>query len=265
MRSLFANTELPVKIWEKGNLEKWKFAFNPFKSQGFVVAFLLFLLVVFGTGQKVFFKLMLYPMKPYVFMINQVQALSFIPLFFCAAQFNKKVVYHGQWPSGMTTHSKKMFAVIGVMELCNMLLQLLAGAALPGSTQVLLSQVRIPVTMIVSHIFLKTQYVCRQYVGVAITFIGIVIAVAPWNAPESSDSGGGSTLMWSFILMSAAIPSCLANVLREVTLHDQSVTMDPFYLALWIAIFQFVIGIPLFFCVQSLKRCSRVRDTAELP
>eukprot|EP00457_Paulinella_chromatophora_P005968 gb/GEZN01005986.1/.p1 GENE.gb/GEZN01005986.1/~~gb/GEZN01005986.1/.p1 ORF type:complete len:542 (+),score=41.41 gb/GEZN01005986.1/:60-1685(+) len=230
------------------HLQEWRIAFNPFLSDTWVVTLLLALLIVFGTGQKVFFKLMLFPMEEYVFLINQVQVLFFIPLFYIASWIH----HRGGKTDHVVDEAKKSWRpineilLVGMLEFANMLLQLMAGSHLPGALQVLLAQVRIPVTMIMSYILLGTKYVSRQYFGVLLTFVGILTAILPsvdTKAVKRDDSAFGA-VTWSLVLMFAAVPSCLANVTRESVLHGSApIAKDPFRLGLWISVCQFLFGV----------------------
>eukprot|EP00808_Paulinella_micropora_P004386 g47145.t1 len=247
----------------------WQLALNPLKNEAWRVSALLALLILFGTGQKVFFKLMLFPMKDYVFLINQVQVLFFIPLFFLFSWMHRsgRNVEESEPPTATSPGedaptaadiaaadhlASRQIILIAALEFCNMFLQLLAGSYLPGAVQVLLAQVRIPVTMAMSAFLLHTKYTARQYFGVALTFSGIVTAVLPalfettdLNENEPADESVGP-VVWSLVLMAAAVPSCLANVTRERILKGVSTLgKDPYWLALRISVFQFVLGLPL--------------------
>eukprot|EP00808_Paulinella_micropora_P001336 g11707.t1 len=236
-------------------------------------------------ARRFFFKLMLFPMKDYVFLINQLQVLFFIPLFYLFSWMHRsgKDGEESEPPTAATpSHGEdsaadiasadhtasRQIIFVAVLEFCNMFLQLLSGSHLPGAVQVLLAQVRIPVTMALSAALLHTKYVARQYFGVALTFAGIVIAVLP-SLFETTDLNenepAGETVrpvLWSLVLMVAAIPSCLANVTRERILKGVSpIGKDPYALALRISVCQFVLGLPLLVVLAPLNGLS----LSELP
>jgi drug/metabolite transporter (DMT)-like permease len=112
----------------------------------------------------------------------------------------------------------------------------------------IIGQIRIPVTMLFSHSFLNTKYISQQFVGVLVIVVGVIVSALP-----STDSVGVSgplsshQLSWTLLFILAAFPSCLANVFREKILTDSEFSPDPFRLALWISVCQFLLGFPLLF------------------
>jgi hypothetical protein len=91
-----------------------------------------FYMLFLGTAQKIFFKLMLLSMSKYIFLINQVQVLFFIPLFFlCSSWYQRLNGAAAQMNRNDKTISKRirlLIIFIGVLEIMNMLLQLISGA-----------------------------------------------------------------------------------------------------------------------------------------
>eukprot|EP00599_Poterioochromonas_sp_BG-1_P002851 CAMPEP_0173142518 /NCGR_PEP_ID=MMETSP1105-20130129/6133_1 /TAXON_ID=2985 /ORGANISM="Ochromonas sp., Strain BG-1" /LENGTH=448 /DNA_ID=CAMNT_0014055919 /DNA_START=235 /DNA_END=1581 /DNA_ORIENTATION=- len=119
-----------------------------------------------------------------------------------------------------------------------------------ASLIVLVQQSAIPISMLISKYALNSTYSKMQYVGSSIVLFGIIVVLVP-NFLGSDSSNVASTsgpdplvqLIWLSVLVISCVPMCLSSVYKEKALGE--VDIDIIYLNGWVAIFQFLIAIPL--------------------
>jgi hypothetical protein len=138
---------------------------------------------------------------------------------------------------------KRKFAVMGALDSVAGILQVFAATYLGGSLLILLGQAAIPVSMVISKLLLNTKYSIYQYIGAVTVTVGLVIVLGPGVGSASGDSH--ATALWSMIMIFSCVPMCLSSVYKEKALGEAE--LDPVFLNGWIAIFQFLIAIPLAF------------------
>ena len=94
-----------------------------------------------------------------------------------------------------------------VNDLLGLVHQVFAATYLPGSLIVLLLQSAIPVSMVLSALFLKQSYHGTQYVAAVIVCGGIFLVLGP---SLSGDGGGDGTVLWGLVLIASCVPMCLS-------------------------------------------------------
>jgi hypothetical protein len=137
---------------------------------------------------------------------------------------------------------KKKFAIMGALDSVAGILQIFAATYLGGSLLILLSQAAIPVSMAISKFLLKTKYSRLQYFGAIVVTIGLLIVLGP-SLNHSVGGGGHETVLWSTVMILSCVPMCLSSVYKEIALGEAE--LDVVYLNGWIAVFQFMLSIPL--------------------
>lgn len=146
--------------------------------QRLIVSFLL--MIVFGSGNKVFMKLQTIPMANYPLFLNLLTTFMFIPLSFA---YIIPVAKFGLFNNAITPEQlsmpKKPFAVMGALDCLAGIMQTFASVYLPGSLLILLPQAAIPISMVLSRRILHERYRCLQYVGAAVVMAGILVVLEP--------------------------------------------------------------------------------------
>ena len=111
---------------------------------------------------------------------------------------------------------------------------------LPGALLVLLLQSAIPVSMVLSALFLNERYHVTQYAAAVVVCGGILFILAPSLFGTSDDDDAGSNVpLWGAVLIASCVPMCLSSIYKEKSLGDTD--LDPVYLNAWIAVFQVVV------------------------
>ena len=121
------------------------------------------------------------------------------------------------------------------------MLQVFSATYLGGSLLILLGQAAIPVSMVISSALLSARYSVYQYVGAATVTVGLIVVLGPELGSSTGDSHG--TALWSIVMILSCIPMCLSSVYKEKALGETE--LDAMYLNGWIAVFQFLIALPL--------------------
>jgi len=83
---------------------------------------------------------------------------------------------------------KKTFAVMGFLDCLAGIMQIFAATYLPGPLLILISQMAIPISMVLSKTMLGAKYKPYQYVGAIIVFFGIVTVLAPQFNGSSTET-----------------------------------------------------------------------------
>ncbi|KAL0583472.1 hypothetical protein ABG067_006590 [Albugo candida] len=146
---------------------------------------------------------------------------------------------------------KKTFAVMGALDGFSGILQVFAATYLGGSILILLGQAAIPISMVISSIWLHTQYTNSQYFGAGIVTFGLIIVLGPnlslaasnLQAFDFLDLETSNSFAWALVMILSCIPMCLSSVYKEKHLGEAE--MDAIYLNGWVAIYQFIICLPL--------------------
>ncbi|CAN0464363.1 unnamed protein product, partial [Discosporangium mesarthrocarpum] len=111
--------------------------------------------------------------------------------------------------------------------------------------------------MVISRHLLGASYSVTQYSGAAVVAVGIIVVLGPSlssPSPWGGDAGGGGQeeLLWSVVMVLSCVPMALSSVYKEIALGESE--LDPIYLngrvrrkVSWIAVFQFLLAIPLAF------------------
>ena len=145
---------------------------------------------------------------------------------------------------------QKVWAVMGLLDSIAGVMQALALDKLTnGGLITLLLQSAIPLSMLITWIFLRTKYSRSQFVGAFIVILGLVAALIPTftgsdSSSDANSSGNPSaafTLAWSAVLVASCIPMCLSSVYKEKALGDTEI--DAIYLNYWfVCLFCFLIS-----------------------
>ncbi|CBJ27236.1 conserved unknown protein [Ectocarpus siliculosus] len=208
------------------------------RQRGLLLSFTAMVFV--SLANKVFQKLETIPMYNYPNFLNLFTTFVYIPFSF--AYIIPMMRYGDTITPEQTSVPKRVFAVMGALDGVSGIMQIFASTYLGGSLIILLTQAAIPISMVTSKRLTGARYSVSQYTGATVVAAGIVIAIGPSLAVGSS-SGGGQELVWSMVLVASCLPMALSSVYKEMALGESE--LDPIYLNGWVAVFQFLVCIPL--------------------
>ena len=130
---------------------------------------------------------------------------------------------------------KKKLGLIGLLDCLSSQLSSFATPYLSIIVITILDKLSLPLLLLFSFIFLKTQYFKNHYLGVFLTLYAISISFLP------KFSDGSDNQWWAVILFSISIlPSVISFILKENYLNNQ---INIWWMNLYISIFQFLFGI----------------------
>eukprot|EP00761_Pharyngomonas_kirbyi_P003391 gb/GECH01003395.1/.p1 GENE.gb/GECH01003395.1/~~gb/GECH01003395.1/.p1 ORF type:complete len:454 (+),score=87.03 gb/GECH01003395.1/:1-1362(+) len=229
--------------------EKVKKTVKKLKIDNPVLVVYLVLLIIVGTGNKIMLKIQTVPLTNYPYYLSQLTTVIYLPIFFGIVL--TKLLFTDHIPNQIRNFPKYKFLLMGTFDAVAGVLLLFGTTHISGPLSVLLAQGVIPVTMVMSKLFIRgTKYKLFEYIGAAIIFIGIFVTLAPlfFGGSKGGGSDGGTEsgvmgLVWAIVFFSANIPTAGSSVYKEIAF--KGVSMDVFYLASWVAFFQFLVGIPL--------------------
>ncbi|RHZ13419.1 hypothetical protein DYB26_007602, partial [Aphanomyces astaci] len=189
----------------------------------------------------VFQKLQTIPMHNYPNFINLLSTFVYVSRTSRFAYILPMIKYGNAITVDQRRIPKRKFAVMGALDSVAGILQVFAATYLGGSLLILLGQAAIPVSMVISKVLLKTSYSWFQYVGALVVAVGILVVLGP--SMRSVDGGDHNTAVWAAVMIASCVPMCLSSVYKEIALGQAE--LDAVYLNGWIAVFQFMLSIPL--------------------
>eukprot|EP01040_Poterioochromonas_malhamensis_P001440 gene1440-1528_t len=212
-----------------------------------MIAFVLML--VFSLANRVFGRLQTYPMHNYPLFLNFLSVWVYIPI--CYMYIFPVMLFGTSITKEQREIPKYKFAIMGGYDSLAGIMQTFAVNYISNASLiVLVQQSAIPISMLISKYALNSTYSKMQYVGSSIVLFGIIVVLVP-NFLGSDSSNVASTsgpdplvqLIWLSVLVISCVPMCLSSVYKEKALGE--VDIDIIYLNGWVAIFQFLIAIPL--------------------
>lgn len=220
-------------------------------EKALIIAFLLML--VFQLGNRIFGRLQTYPMHNYPLFLNLLLIVVYIPICFVYV-----IPMIAMGSSAITKEQmeipKYKFAIMGAYDSLAGIMQTFAINYITNSAMiVLVQQSAIPISMVISRYALQAQYSTTQYAGAAVVLFGIVVVLIPnfFSDPSVDPSAvvadPTTQLIWLLVLVVSCVPMCLSSVYKEKALGEMEI--DIMYLNGWVAVFQFIIAIPL--CLPS--------------
>mmetsp|Transcript_58 Transcript_58/g.161 ORF Transcript_58/g.161 Transcript_58/m.161 type:complete len:508 (+) Transcript_58:78-1601(+) len=188
-------------------------------------AFYTVLLVVTSVGNTVCFKQMTTAMPNYGWYLTQLSSVVYVPIFgFLAKQ------------KGALLTDRPMlqrFAVMGVFDGLSGILTVLGGIHTSGTLQVVIGQLVIPSTLILSICFLGKRFHLLQYTGATSIVIGIVLATV-----YSASGGGDNEAIFVMFFAMAVLPAAMSSIFKEVAFKGFDGDLDINVIQFWVAVFQ---------------------------
>jgi hypothetical protein len=203
---------------------------------------------VAGLANKIFIKLATFPLYNYPLFINLLSSFIYIPTSFA---YIIPMAMAGRFSEQERAIPQLVFITMGALDALAGIMQLFATTFIKsGSLLILLQQASIPITMAMSRLTLSAQYTRAQYAGAAVVIVGIGVILLPSFAPgmggdDDCGSAQCSPILWSGVLVVSCVPMCMSTVYKERALAK--IDCDPVYLNGWVALWQFLILLPISF------------------
>jgi len=208
-------------------------------SRALLISFLLMVLI--GLGNKIFQVLQFIPMFNYPLFNNLLTSFIYLPTSFAY------IIPMMKWGKAITPEQRaisqwKFFVMGGLDAIAGIMQSLGVNFLQNGSLVILLFQAAIPISMVISRVLLQEKYKHSQFVGAFIVAAGLVTVLLPKFVGDSS-STGSNPVLWAGLLIFSCVPMCLSSVYKQKALGE--VDVDPIYLNGWIAVWQFLLSLPL--------------------
>jgi len=150
----------------------------PSQEMKLLLTFLL--MVVVGTGMKIFQKLQAIPMYNYPSSLNLIQNFIYVPLcFMYIIPVSRLGLFNNSIPNEVTMMSKRPFVIMGLLDCITCMLLTFSAVYLPGSLLILLPQAAIPISMFFSNRIKGDTYARYQYFGALVVIMGILVVLEP--------------------------------------------------------------------------------------
>eukprot|EP00123_Amoebidium_parasiticum_P008162 comp18615_c0_seq1/m.20194 comp18615_c0_seq1/g.20194 ORF comp18615_c0_seq1/g.20194 comp18615_c0_seq1/m.20194 type:complete len:563 (-) comp18615_c0_seq1:175-1863(-) len=204
------------------------------KKDGKMLAISFVAMVIIGLGNKVFNKLQTVPMHNYPFFLSIYSTFIYIPISF---MYIFPMIKFGTLISKEEREIPQMkFFVMGMLDSICGLMQTFATNYLDGALVIMLTQVAIPISMVLSYFLMNARYNVCHILGANVVLAGLVVVLIP----QFTDAKGLQPMdvIWIITLTLSCVPMTLSSIYKEKALGDQEI--DPIYLNGWIAVWQFV-------------------------
>jgi len=232
------NSDAPTPVAETKDEDK-----KAGRSTALLISFLL--MVVIGLGNKIFQKLQTIPMYNYAYFLSIYVTFIYIPLSF--AYIWPMIIWGKQISKEQRAIPLYKFFVMGLLDGIAGVMQSFSVNYIPnGALIILLTQSAIPISMLISRVLLKAKYEKFHYIGALTVIAGLIVVLVPVFMSKDQNSNGESTVkiaIWCIVLILSCIPMTLSSVYKEKALGEQDI--DVVYLNGWVAVFQFLVSIPL--------------------
>ncbi|KAF6001456.1 Cg10p [Cyanidiococcus yangmingshanensis] len=193
----------------------------------------------------VFFKRMTNAMPNYPYFLSQVTTWIYLPVLGIVLVFMRVFEQPGRTAGAPLPQFK--LALVGLLEAFAGICTVLGGVYTRGTTQMILVQASIPMTMLWSGLILGARYVAHQFFAAGIIILGALVVLAPrilGVTPAAEENAGTIDLLFfNLVFLTAQVPQSLAHVYKEYALrrHELNVFVTMFYIA-W---YQSLIGMCL--------------------
>lgn len=231
-------------------------------SSTLIIAFIAML--VFQLGNRIFGRLMTYPMHNYPSFVNLLSVGMYVPM--CFIYILPMMRYGAAITKDQLDIPKIKFAIMGGYDSMAGIMQTFAVNYISNAgTIVLVQQSAIPISMAISVYTLGAAYTKSQYLGATVVMVGIIVVLIPQLAPAavvhtelnshathpevapsvpvSMNTSSTPELVWILIMVVSCVPMVLSSVYKEKALGEMEI--DVVFLNGWVAVFQFLFSLPL--------------------
>eukprot|EP00403_Amphidinium_massartii_P024349 CAMPEP_0178393422 /NCGR_PEP_ID=MMETSP0689_2-20121128/12177_1 /TAXON_ID=160604 /ORGANISM="Amphidinium massartii, Strain CS-259" /LENGTH=366 /DNA_ID=CAMNT_0020014009 /DNA_START=63 /DNA_END=1159 /DNA_ORIENTATION=+ len=173
------------------------------------------------------------------FFVNQ--AINLLYIGYGGIALYPRMMFTKQITPEMYAFPKRHFVVMGALDGLATLFQCLGTAYTPGSLTLLLNQLLIPTTMMVSRLYLHERYGCQETSGAALIVLGACLSIISPLLQEGM-SNSGSEARWYAVCLYALsnAPMAMSAVYKEATFDDEQ--LDVWYVTQWVSIVQFFVS-----------------------
>ena len=209
------------------------------ERKGRALLFLFIGMILIGSLNRIYSKLQTIPLQNYPLTINFYCCVVYLVFYFAY------ILPTIRWGTAISRAERavswKVFAVMGGLDAIASIMQTFAfNYIASGALLILLMQSAIPVSMVVSKVWLKTQYKVFHYLGALVVIGGLVVVLLPKLLHPAA---GSNELVWCGVLVGSCIPMALNAVYKEKALGRHN--MNGMYLNGWVAFYQFWFSIVL--------------------
>lgn len=208
------------------------------KSQSVVLVYSAVLLVT-AVANSIFFKKMTDAMPNYPYFLGQFTTLVYVPVFFGLVFWQLR--FTNLITPEMTEFPKSRFCWMGVFDSISGLLVMFGAVHTSGSTQALLANAVIPITMVLAYFMIGTQFRLKQYMGAGTILMGVAVVLIPTFLDPDGQQNAGDLPLFNMLFLLGVVPGAFSSIYKEMAFGE--VDIDVNYLQAWVALFQCFVGI----------------------
>ncbi|GMH87395.1 hypothetical protein TrST_g11883 [Triparma strigata] len=143
--------------------------------------------------------------------------------------------------------TQNIYWKMGLLDAASSTLGAIGGALTPGQLQTLLGQTIIPITILLSIVYIKEKFKTNQIVGAVLILLGSILASVPFLLGGSDDDEGSTSSASSsadmasiLIFASSIVPAAMSNVYKEANMKEKD--LEVYTTTTFISIWQELLG-----------------------
>ena len=145
----------------------------------------------------------------------------------------------------------RQYTMMGFLDSFAGFLSCVGGAFVAGAVQSLINQTTIPMTLILSKLFLGATYSRKQNLGAIVIVVGAIFSVMPSMIKKGGSHRSATTMTGVVVFILSVVPGAFSNVYKEYAFKTSENSVDIYYMTVWVTLFQVLTGL-LFMPAQSI-------------
>ena len=167
---------------------------------------------------QLYFKKITSVMPNYSLFLNLLTSSVYVPFFGLIVAYN-----WGGYPAALRRFPQRKFVVMALIDALSSALMLIGGTYTPGSTQVILGQTSVPISMLLTFICLRVRYSSNQIAGAVIVLLGVSISKISLQPSETSGH-----VIFIVVFLLSVVPATFSNLYKVCIITSHFIIMVSF-------------------------------------
>ncbi|KAH0475112.1 MAG: hypothetical protein KVP17_000675 [Porospora cf. gigantea B] len=201
------------------------------RSESVLVSGSAVALLAASVLNQLYFKKITSVMPNYSLFLNLLTSSVYVPFFGLIVAYN-----WAGYPAALRRFPQRKFVVMALIDALSSALMLIGGTYTPGSTQVILGQTSVPISMLLTFICLRVRYSFNQIAGAVIVLLGVSISKISLQHSETS-----GRLVFIVVFLLSVVPATFSNLYKEIAFTRYP--MDVYFVSFFVALYQIQIAL----------------------
>ncbi|KAH0480548.1 MAG: uncharacterized protein KVP18_003080 [Porospora cf. gigantea A] len=212
------------------------------RSESVLVSGSAVALLAASVLNQLYFKKITSVMPNYSLFLNLLTSSVYVPFFGLIVAYN-----WGGYPAALRRFPQRKFVVMALIDALSSALMLIGGTYTPGSTQVILGQTSVPISMLLTFICLRVRYSSNQIAGAVIVLLGVSISKISLQPSETSGH-----VIFIVVFLLSVVPATFSNLYKVCIITSHFIIMeiaftrypmDVYFVSFFVALYQIQIAL----------------------